>query len=165
MLGKKNLTTLLLRKKGALIKDVKMRQLLVVVLAIVSVMAMVLTSCGSGNSTTPAATVTVTATKTVTASAPATTAGAKVYKALNPAGVYIPVETKPNAPRLTTFDGKKILIYQSEGSSIIMPATWRKAQATLTKSILSTVIVESFGRGTPDENDLKVEGVIRGVSW
>jgi len=142
-----------------------MRQLLAIVLAIVSVLVMVLTGCTSGNETTPAATVTVTTTKTVAPTTSAAPAGDKVYKALNPAGIYIPVETKPCAPRLTTFDGKKIFVYQSEGSSIIMPAVWRKAQQVWTKSVLTTLLVESFGRSTPNADDLLVEAAVRGVSW
>ena len=144
-----------------------MKKIIAVFVVIVSVLALVLAACSSAPATTVTSTVTATTTKTVspTTTTSAAPAGDKVYKALNPAGNYIPVETKPCAPRLDTVDGKVIFVYQSEGSSIIMPAVWRAAQKKLTKSVLTTELVESFGRNTPSENDLKVQAAIRGVSW
>ena len=90
---------------------------------------------------------------------------APVYKVINPQGTYIPVDCKPCAPRLTTFDGKTILAYKSEGSSIIWPALYPVLQQKFPNTKWVYVDTEGFGRSTPNDADLACDAMIRGVSW
>jgi hypothetical protein len=89
----------------------------------------------------------------------------KVYKVLNPQGVYIPVDCKPIAARIDSLAGKKIFFYESEATNIQLPTL----RARLTKDYPTTTFIvdhtESFGRSTPSADDLTVQAAIRGVGW
>jgi len=122
----------------------------------------ILSACGQTGETT-----TVTATKPVTATAPAGSTGdtEPVYKVLNPAGVYIPVECKPNAPRLDSLNDKKILYYESEATNILMPTLLEKLKKDYPTAPFTVIHTESFGENTPTADQLKNDAVIRGVGW
>jgi hypothetical protein len=103
----------------------------------------------------------------------------KTYKALNPTGIFIPVETKALAPRLTTIDGKTIYVCQGEADPVIMPALYKALVAKYPKTTFIYYDVSSFGpsvpgtggtassTGQPEDPDIlkKVQGVIRGNGW
>jgi hypothetical protein len=147
---------------------VNKKQIITLLVGISLIMTLVLSGCGSGTGATPTATVTVTATKTVTPTATGTTTAApveKTYKVLNPQAVYVPVETKPCAPRLDNLAGKKILYYQSEANPVIMNFLWEKLKKDYPTSTFDRVYTEAFGESTPTEAQLKYEACIRGISW
>jgi hypothetical protein len=103
----------------------------------------------------------------------------KVYKAVNPTGIFMPVETKALAPRLTTIDGKTLYVCQGEADPVIMPALY----PALVKKYPNTKFIyydrADFGPSVPgtgggssttgqvEDPDIlkKVQGVIRGIGW
>ncbi len=88
-----------------------------------------------------------------------------VYKVLNPAGVYIPVDCKANAPRIDSLNGKKILYYESEATNLLMPTLLEKLKKDYPTATFTVVHTESFGESTPTADQLKNNAVIRGVGW
>lgn len=115
----------------------------------------------TGTTTTkPAAGTTVTVTVT-----PAATD--KTYKAVNPVGEFIPVQTRAISPRLDTLDGKTIYVIQGEADPVVMPGLYEK----LTKDYPKTTWVfynpvSSFGASTIEaEPKAKAQGIIRGNGW
>jgi len=127
------------------------------------ILLVILSACGQTGDTT-----TVTATKTVTSTVGSSGGTSKVetvYKVLNPAGIYIPVECKPNAPRLDSLNGKKILYYESEATNILMPTLLAKLKKDYPTATFTVVHTESFGENTPTADQLKNDAVIRGVGW
>jgi hypothetical protein len=160
---------------GALVNTIKekrlnKKQIVTLLVGISLIMVLVLSSCSSGTGATPTATVTVTTTKTAQPTATATTTAAsveKTYKVLNPAGTYIPVDCKPLAPRLTTFDGKTIFYYQSEANAVIMPVLIEKLRKDYPRTTFTYQNLETgaFGLSTPGEELKGMDAVIRGVSW
>ncbi len=136
-----------------------------VLACLVLILITILSACG-GEQAGTTATTTVTApgaTTTVTATGPAVKT---VFKVLNPVGNYIPVETKPLAPRLDTLDGKKIYFTESEANPRIMPALLKRMKETYTKTEFVYTATASFGDSNPSEDMLKnAQGYIRGISW
>jgi hypothetical protein len=139
---------------------------------------MLATSCTPA--TGPAATVTVTPpTVTVTATPTAADAKDKTYRSVNPAGVFIPVQTKGLAPRLNNIDGKTIYVCQGEADPVIMPALYKRLVKDYTKTTFLYYDRSDFGpnvpgsgavassTGQPEDPDIlkKVQGVIRGIGW
>ena len=92
-------------------------------------------------------------------------AGEKVYKVLNPQGIYIPVDCKPAAPRLDNLAGKKILYYESEATNMQMPTLRARLQKDYPTTTFFVVHTESFGEMNPTEDQKKYQAVIRGIGW
>jgi hypothetical protein len=146
----------------------KKTPVLFLMITIAMVALMVLSACGgtTGTTTTTATTSKPAVTATTTVTAPAVTKEVqKINKVINPQGTYIPVETKPCAPRLNTFDGKKIFYYKTEANAVIMPVLFEKLKQRFPNTEWGFEEAGGFGRSTPTENDLKYDAVIRGVSW
>jgi len=122
-------------------------------------MLVVLSACSQQSGTTPA---------TTKPGAGTTSAGAVVqptFKVLNPAGVYIPVDCKPNAPRIDSLAGKKVLYYESEATNILMPTLLTKLKADYPTATFDVVYTATFGESTPTADQLTHNCVIRGVGW
>jgi hypothetical protein len=88
-----------------------------------------------------------------------------VYKVLNPQGIYIPVDCKPDAPRLDSLAGKTILFYESEATNMQMPTLLTELQTDYPTATFVVVHTESFGEMNPTEDQKKNQAVIRGVGW
>ena len=124
------------------------------------VLVIVLSACAQQPPTTtggPAATSTPT-TKTQVV--------APTFKVLNPVGNYIPVQTAPLAPRLSSLAGKNIWYYESEANPVIMPvllARLKKDYPTATWKYYET---QGWGTDAVTAEELKgVDAVIRGIGW
>jgi hypothetical protein len=145
----------------------KKKQLIGMLAGVLLVMALILSSCAGAATTTPP-TSTTTLPPVTTTVPPVTTQVDKTYKVLNPQGTYIPVETKPLAPRLSTVDGKTILFYQSEGSPVIMPPLLARLQKTYTKTTFKVLVTQTFGNSTPGTEltgPPQLDAEIRGIAW
>ena len=126
-------------------------------LAAVVILALVLSACGPSDTTT-------TTTNTNGSTVVQTTD--PVLKVLNPQGAYIPVDCKPNAPRLDTLAGKTILYYESEATNMHMPTLLEWLKDDYPTTTFDIIHVENFGSSTPtDEQKEKYDAVIRGVGW
>ena len=111
--------------------------------------------------------------------APAGAATDKTYKALSPTGIFIPVETKALAPRLTTVVGKTIYICQGEADPVIMPALNKLMRTKYPQTTFIYYDRSDFGPNVPgtggassstrqpEDPDIlkKVNGVVRGIGW
>jgi hypothetical protein len=122
---------------------------------------LVLSACQSdGNGDTPA---------TNTTSSPTQPAGSqtdKVYRVINPSGNFIPVETKPLSPRLSTLDGMTIYFNESEANPRIMPALLKRLKEEFPNTTFHYTASASFGDRTPSDDLLEnADAVIRGISW
>ena len=98
---------------------------------------------------------------------------------MNPQGVFIPVQTKPLAPRLDTIDGKTLYVCQGEADPVIMPALYKALVAKYPKTKFIYYDRSDFGPNVPgtggtssstnqvEDPDIlkKVQGVIRGIGW
>ncbi len=89
----------------------------------------------------------------------------KVYKCLNPAGIMLPVDTYPLAPRLNTLDGKEIYLSIC-GEPDITIALERRLKSDypnvnwkVKKTYLSMPVPLS------DEEMKTADGLIQGVAW
>jgi hypothetical protein len=125
-------------------------------LAAAVILALVLSACGTSDST------------STSNNTGGTTGGQteQVLKVLNPQGVYIPVDCKPNAPRLDTLAGKTILYYESEATNMHMPTLLEWLKDDYPTTTFDVIHVENFGARTPtDEQKEKYDAVIRGVGW
>ena len=103
----------------------------------------------------------------------------KSYNAINPTGVFIPVQTKALSPRLTTIEGKTIYVCQGEADPVIMPALYKMLVKNYPKTNFIYYDRSDFGPtrpGTggvatstnqPEDPDImkKVDAVIRGNGW
>jgi len=135
---------------------VKKRLFVTVVAVAVLVLVMIVSACSQGGTTT-------TVTKGSTGS---TSSQEPVKKVINPQGIYIPVETKPCAPRLDSLAGKVILYYESEATNMHMPTLLERLKKDYPTSTFDVIHVENFGSNTPtDEQKTKYKAVIRGVGW
>jgi hypothetical protein len=142
----------------------KSKHLLPLLASIILVLILVATSCTLGTTASP----TVTKTVTVTPTSTQTTAAAKdkTYRALNPEGNFVPVETKALAPRLDTIEGKTIYVWQGESDPVIGPALYPLLQKTYPKTNWVYVGVSGTGLSAPEEEVLKnAKGVIRLNGW
>jgi hypothetical protein len=98
--------------------------------------------------------------------APAGAAQDKVYRVLNPTGVFVPVDCKACAPRLNSLAGKKILFYESEATNIILPTLLERLKKDYPTTTFDVVYTEAFGESTPtDQQKTTYQAVIRGVGW
>ena len=89
----------------------------------------------------------------------------KVYKSLNPVGIYIPVEIFGLAPRLDTIDGKTIAISITGEPDITIPLE-KQLRADypnvnwITKKTYTTNPVEL------DEEEMKTcDAVVQAICW
>ena len=95
------------------------------------------------------------------------TASDKEYSALNPAGIFEPVETVGLAERLDSINGKTIYIIQGEADPVIMPAM----SQVLPRDYPGTTWVyyepvSSFGPSEPDDTVVaEADAVMRGIGW
>ena len=103
----------------------------------------------------------------------------KEYRALNPTGIFIPVETSGLAERLDTIEGKTIYVCQGEADPVIMPALIIALRNEYTGTTWIYYDRSDFGPsrpGTggaatstnqPEDPDIldKVDAVIRGNGW
>jgi hypothetical protein len=144
---------------------VKKKNLVVLLASISLVLVLVLTGCGQTTTTpsTPSAPSTPSSPQVVTK----TVEVEKTYKAMNPTGVFIPVETKGLAPRLDTLDGKTIYVQQGEADPVIMPAL---AQALPAKYPKTTWVyykpTSSFVVSAPDATTkAEAKATICGIGW
>lgn len=131
--------------------------------ALVCILALVLSACdqqGTGTVTS-----TATTTVTITSTASGTSSADKIYKVINPAGTFVPVETKPCAPRLDSLSGKNILYYQSEANPVIMPVLLTKLQQDYPTTTFTVIKTETTGPSVPSDEIKGVDAVIRGISW
>ncbi|MFC2023033.1 hypothetical protein ACFLTL_02635 [Chloroflexota bacterium] len=129
------------------------------VASIVLIIVLVLSGCGSSNG--------------------GNGGGDKEYRALNPAGMFIPVETQGLSPRLDSFSGKTIYVCQAEADPVIMPALYEVLKRDYPQNTYIYYDRSDFGpstpgtggtantSGEPEDPDIlsKVDAVIRGISW
>jgi hypothetical protein len=141
----------------------KSNRLIWLVASIIVMLVLVATSC-TPTTTQPGATSTV---------------KDKTYRALNPQGVFIPVQTKTLAERLTTIEGKTIYVCQGEADPVIMPALYKELQKKYPKTTWMYYDRSDFGPNVPgtggtatstnkvEDPDIlkKVNAVIRGNGW
>jgi hypothetical protein len=122
----------------------------------VLVLVMIVSACSQGGTTT-----------TVTKPGGSQTGTQEsIHKVINPQGIYIPVETKPCAPRLDSLSGKVILYYESEATNMHMPTLLERLKKDYPTATFDVIHVENFGSNTPtDEQTTKYKAVIRGVGW
>ncbi len=91
----------------------------------------------------------------------------KEYQALNPAGIFVPVETSALSPRIDNLDGKTIYVIQGEADPVIMPAL----AAALPVEFPNATFVyyqpaSSFGPSATDATvQAEADGVVRGIGW
>jgi hypothetical protein len=86
---------------------------------------------------------------------------------VNPAGDFVPVQTKALAARLDTIDGKTIYVVQGEADPVIMPALIEKLRKDYPKTTWNFYQPSSsFGLAAPDDTMKKeAKGLIRGIGW
>jgi hypothetical protein len=164
-------------------EKLKKRELILLITCVALALVLVAIACtqavAPATTTTPAQTATTKA-ATTTVPAPATgVAKDKTYRAVNPAGMFIPVQTKPLAARLDTIDGKTIYVCQGEADPVIMPALYKRLVKDYPKTKWIYYDRSDFGpnvpgsggsatsTGQPEDPDIlkKVQGVIRGNGW
>jgi PBP1b-binding outer membrane lipoprotein LpoB len=136
---------------------VKKGNLIALFVSVGLVLALVLSGCAAPEPEVVEKTVEKTVTETVEVE--------KTYQCLNPKGDFIPVELNPLAPRLDNLDGKKILYYQSEANPVMMPILLERLRADHPTSTFDVILTEQFGEGTPTEEQLTYDAIIRGISW
>jgi hypothetical protein len=134
-----NVTRIFMRRN-----EVKRKKLIVLLASVALVLVLVLSGCGGGG-----------------------VAEDKVYQALNPAGIFIPVDTVGLAERLDTINGKTIYLIQGEADPVIMPALNNVVNEDYPNTTwVYYNPVSSFGPGTPDDTvKAEADAVIRGIGW
>jgi len=138
---------------------VKKRIFILALVVAVLVLVMIISACGQSATTT-------TSKPGATTSKPGGTATEPVKKVVNPQGVYIPVETKPCAPRIDSLAGKTILYYESEATNMHMPTLLIQLKKDYPTATFDVIHVENFGSNTPTAEQIaKYKAVIRGVGW
>jgi hypothetical protein len=157
---------------------VRTKNLIALGASIALVLVMVLTGCGQATTapSTPSTPSTPSAPQVVTK----TVQVEMTYKALNPVGIFIPVETKALAKRLDTIVGKTIYICQGEADPLIMPALYKVMVAKYPQTKFLYYDVSAFGpnvpgtgttpaksTGLPEPTDIftKADACIRGIGW
>ena len=137
----------------------KKRLFISVTVVAILVLVMIISACGQSATTT-------TSKPGATTSKPGGTATEPVKKVVNPQGVYIPVETKPCAPRIDSLAGKTILYYESEATNMHMPTLLIQLKKDYPTATFDVIHVENFGSNTPTAEQIaKYKAVIRGVGW
>ena len=151
--------------------------LIALIASIGLVLVLVLSACGPATTTpsAPSTPSTPSAPQVVTK----TVEVEKTFKALNPQGVFIPVQTRALAPRIDTVDGKTIYVCQGEADPVIMPALYKALVAKYPKTTFIYYDRSDFGPSVPgtggiasstnqpEDKDIlkKVNGVLRGIGW
>jgi len=127
----------------------------------------VLSACAGATETTVTATKTVTATPTTatTTAKPTVQYQAPVYKVLNPAGTYIPVDCVGLSKRLDSLAGKRILFYEAEATNMQLPTLLERLKKDYPTATFDVVYTELWGERVPTAEYLKVNACIRGVGW
>jgi len=132
------------------------------------ILVFVLSACAGATETTVTATKTVTATPTTTATTtakPTVQYQAPVYKVLNPAGTYIPVDCVGLSKRLDSLAGKRILFYEAEATNMQLPTLLNRLKKDYPTATFDVVYTELWGERVPTAEYLKVNACIRGVGW
>ena len=141
----------------------KRKYLLALMVSIMLILVMVVTSCAPAE---PGATST-------------SSVKDRSYRAMNPTGLFIPVEIKPLAERLATIEGKTIYVCQGEADPVIMPALYKVLKEKYPKTTWIYYDRSDFGPNVPgtggvsstskqvEDPDIlkKVNAVIRGIGW
>ena len=138
----------------------KKRLFILVTVVAVLVLVMIISACGQSATTTTS--------KPGATTKPSATSGQTkpIEKVVNPQGVYIPVETKPCAPRIDSLAGKTILYYESEATNMHMPTLLIQLKKDYPTATFDVIHVENFGSNTPTAEQIaKYKAVIRGVGW
>lgn len=73
----------------------------------------------------------------------------ETYNALDPTGIFVPVQTQGLAPRLDTIDGKTIYVCQGEADPVIMPALYKALVAKYPKTTFIYYDRSDFGPTAP----------------
>ena len=142
----------------------KNKYLILLAVSMLTIVVLLVTSCTAAPTTT---------------STPTAVVKDKTYRAVNPTGLFIPVETKSLAPRLDTIDGKTLYVCQGEADPVIMPALYKALVRDYPKTKFIYYDRSDFGPTTPgtggsssstgqvEDPDIlkKVQGVIRGIGW
>jgi len=139
---------------------VKKRLFISVTVVAILVLVMIISACGQSATTTTS--------KPGATTKPSATSGQTkpIEKVVNPQGVYIPVETKPCAPRIDSLAGKTILYYESEATNMHMPTLLIQLKKDYPTATFDVIHVENFGSNTPTAEQIaKYKAVIRGVGW
>jgi hypothetical protein len=91
----------------------------------------------------------------------------KVYNIVNPRGQMAAIPFVGLSPRLSTLEGKTIVVNQGEADAIIMPALIERLRASYPTTNWIYVAVSSFGPDTIESQFLasKPDAIIRGVAW
>jgi hypothetical protein len=147
------------------VKNKHLTTLLVSIIVVLIIVLVATTCTAAPTTTTPAATTTKPAATTPAATTQVVIKD-KTYKAVNPEGIFVPVETKSLAPRLDTLDGKVIYVNQGEADPVIMPALWTRLQKDYPKVTWKLIASSSFGPNAPEAEVLAgAKAVIRGIGW
>jgi len=134
------------------------KKLFILLMSVSLILILILAACGGQTTTT-----TTKPGATSTATAPA---AKEVFKVLNPQGVYIPVETKPLAPRLNSLAGKNIWWYQSEANPVIMPVLLERLKKDYPTTTFRYFETQGWGTDAVTADELKgIDAVIRGIGW
>jgi hypothetical protein len=144
---------------------VKRIRFLGILLSILLILIFVLPGCGGGTTTTVTTTKTVQGTGTTTTSTPTVKYQQPVYKVLNPAGTYIPVDCVGLSKRLDSLAGKTILFYQAEATNMQLPTLLAKLKAKYPTATFNTVYTELWGETVPTDDYKKNQACIRGIGW
>ena len=89
----------------------------------------------------------------------------RVYKCLNPVGMFMPVKTFPLAPRLNTLDGKTIY-FSITGEPDITIALEKKLKMDYPDVNWKIIKTYSYEPVWLSEEEMKTtEGLIQGVAW
>jgi hypothetical protein len=136
----------------------KREKLIALLASVALVLVLVLSGCAAPEAEVIEKTVEKTVTETVEVD--------KTYNVLNPKGDFIPVELQSMAPRLDTFEGKTIYVWQSEPDPIIMPALRERLIETYPNTNFPLLEVQGFGARDPEPEVLETaDGVYRGIAW
>jgi hypothetical protein len=130
---------------------------------VLMMLVLVLSACGQ--QATPTSSTPGQPNPTTSAAKPQAAGQEPIKKVLNPQGVFIPVETKPCAPRIDSLNGKKILYYESEATNMHMPTLLDRLKKDYPTATFDVIHVENFGDRNPTADQLKHDAVIRGVGW
>jgi|WetSurMetagenome_2_1015567.scaffolds.fasta_scaffold908790_2 hypothetical protein len=126
----------------------KKRMFIIGAVVAILVLVMIVSACGpTAPSTSPPA------------------AAKETFKVLNPAGVYVPVQTVGLAARIDSLAGKSILYYQSEANPVMMPVLLDRLKKAYPTSTFKVLLTEAYGLSTPGDEATGMQTMIRGVSW
>ncbi len=163
----------------------KNKNLVPLLASILLALVLVVMGCAQTITPTPTSTATKTPSQPVASNVPppapvtVTQTVKETFNALDPTGIFVPVQTKALAARLDTLDGKTIYVCQGEADPVIMPALYKALVDKFTKTTFIYYDRSDFGpstpgtgavatsTGKPEDPDIlkKVQGVVRGNGW